>query len=318
MSDARTAPADGWLTLGPVELAGLFGGTPEQVAEWCASELTRFDLACRVLEGEDRDARILEALKRLDRAAVSAAGVGRQQDWEAGWSENLREFLQSNDFDALVPKYIRPGEPIRLLGGYARPRDPWFVRNYTKTFRAWLTRRFLTGATALYEFGCGSCSHVAYLAGSNPGTPVFGFDWTAASGRIIEALAVRTGWPVAGGRFDFFAPDPTVSLRPGAAVLTFGALEQVGGDFQPFLDFLLAAGPARCVHVEGLEELYDDSRLLDGLALRYHRQRNYLSGFLTRLRALEAEGRIVLEQVHRHHFGTRFDDTFSYVVWRPV
>lgn len=322
-----TRPADGPASgaetgrrlLDAAAFARLFGGSEHQVRAWCEPYLGAFDWGYRPLTGADRDACLLQAVRRLDRQAAPVAGAGRQPDWEAGWRENLRDFQASGgDLDALVPKYIRPGEYVRLFGDYVQPVDPQFVRNYTKIFRAWLTRRFLADAAAVYEFGCGPCSHVAYFAQALPGVPICGFDWADASAEIIRAIADRYDWPVRGGRFDFLAPDPALDLAERAVVLTFGALEQVGPDHGPFLDFLLHRRPARCVHVEGLEELYDDDGLLDALALRYHRTRNYLSGFLTRLTALREDGRVVIEQVHRHQFGTRFDDTFSYVVWRPA
>jgi hypothetical protein len=121
-----------------------------------------------------------------------------------------------------------------------------------------------------------------------------------------------------GRLFNFFAPDPEFRLEPGAVVLTFGALEQVGDRFGPFLEFLRANRPLRCVHVEVLEEMYDDSLLLDALALRYHRSRGYLSGFLPALQQRAARGELVLERVFRQHFGNRFNDTFSYLIWQPA
>ena len=133
-----------WFVPGPTEFAALFGGTPEEVVAWCAPFLERFDFTCRRLEGEERDAYILAALKRLDPAAVSVAGPERKPDWESGWSENLRDFVDGGyDLDALVPKYMRPGQAVRLMGEYMQPRAPYFVRDYTKVFRAWLARRFM-------------------------------------------------------------------------------------------------------------------------------------------------------------------------------
>lgn len=305
--------------LGPEELARLFGGTVEEVRAWCAPYLERFDFGYRELAGAERDAMILEALRRLEPNAEKVSGEARQPEWESGWSENLREFLATDgDLDSLVPKYIRPNEVVRLFGCYAQPVNPTFVRDYTKTYRAWLARRFFADAEAIYEFGCGPGSHVAHFAESFPQVPVMGLDWAEASVRIMEAMAARYGWPVTGRRFDFFKPDHDIRLAPGAVVLTFGALEQVGRGHGPFLDYLLAMAPKRCVHVEGIDELYDPDDLLDHLALRYHRRRNYLDGLLTRVRELEQEGRAVIEAVHRHRFGTRFNETFSLVVWRPV
>ncbi|KAA0677909.1 class I SAM-dependent methyltransferase [Azospirillum brasilense] len=305
--------------LGVAELAELFGGSPDEVSRWCAPFLDAFDFRYTELAGAERDAMLLEAVKRLEPNAVSVAGQGRKPDWEAGWSENLTEFLAGgHQLDALVPKYIRPNEVVRLFGQYARPRAPHFIRNYTKTYRAWLAQRFFADAAAIYEFGCGPGSHVAYFAETFPEKPVVGLDWAAASVNIMEAIAGHYGWKVSGHRFDFFAPDHGIRLPEGTAVLTFGALEQVGTNHGPFLDYLLANKPLRCVHVEGINELYDEENLLDRLALRYHQQRNYLSNLLTRLQELEKAGRVVIESVHRQRFGTRFNDTFSHVVWRPA
>ncbi|BAI76801.1 hypothetical protein AZL_f00410 (plasmid) [Azospirillum sp. B510] len=305
--------------LGVAELAALFGGSEEQVARWCAPYLDSFDFGYTELAGAERDRMLLEALKRLEPNAVSVSGKDRQPEWETGWTENLTEFVNDGyRLDSLVPKYIRPNEVVRLFGQYARPHNPHFIRDYTKTYRAWLAQRFFADASAIYEFGCGPGSHVAYFAETFPGKPVVGLDWAEASVRIMQAMADHYGWPVSGHRFDFFAPDHGIRLPEGAAVLTFGALEQVGANHGPFLDYLLASQPLRCVHVEGINELYDEEDLLDRLALRYHERRNYLSNLLTRLRELEAEGKVVIEAVHRQRFGTRFNDTFSYVVWRPV
>lgn len=301
------------------DVAALFGGDAEEIRRWCAPYLEQHDFAYRPFTPEERDAALLDSLKKLDPQVLSAAGPERHGAWESGWSENLREFVEEGyRLDSLIPKYVRPNNCLRLLGQYVQPRDPWFERSYIKMFRAWLVAKYITDGEAFYEFGCGPGSHVAYLAQTFPGRPVFGLDWAEASVKIMEAMATHYGWPVTGRRFDFFAPDRDFRLLPGSVVLTFGALEQIGTRHAPFLDFLLANAPRRCVHAEVMEELYDDSNLLDALALRYHRQRNYLSGFLPRLRELEQEKRLIIEAVHHHRLGNRYNDTFSYVVWRPA
>ena len=84
-----------------------------------------------------------------------------------------------------------------------------------------------------------------------------------------------------------------------------------------FLEFLLKKSPELCVNVEGLSELYEQNYLLDYLALKYHKRRNYLDGFLTRLRELEEEEKIDIIKVHHQQFGNLFDDPHSYVIWKP-
>ena len=297
----------------------LFGGSEGEVREWCGEALTSADLAYDRLTQNTRDALILDLLQRMRGSGFTRAGEDRIGDWQRGWSENLDEFRSSGfDIDALVPKYIKPNHPVRLLGDWALPREPHFVRTYSRLFRAWLVRKYLAGAPTIYEFGCGPGSHLAYIAQQLPGTRLIGLDWAEASIHILTEMRRALGWKVEGHRFDFFRPDHDMRLEPDSAVLTFGALEQVGDRFGPYLDWLLERRPAICVHVEGIEELYDDTDLFDWMALSYHRHRGYLSGFLTRLRALEAEGRLMIDVAHRHRMGGGHDDTYSTVVWRPL
>ena len=298
----------------------MFGGDRARTAQWYAGRAAALDLGYRRLDTEERDGIIREAVGRLDTDAVlPVAGSARLGDWEAGWSENLSEFVATDyALGALVPKYIQPNKIVRLLGDYARPSNPHFIREYTELYREWLAEQFFTDAAAIYEFGCGPGWHVAYFAQTFPGKPVVGLDWANASQKILALMAARYGWNVAGRRFDFFDPDKEVRMNESSVVLTFGALEQVGERHEAFLQYLLAQRPLRCVHVEGFNELYEPDGLLDFLALRYHRKRNYLWNLLTRLRELELEGRVVIEAVHRQHFGNRFDDPYSTVVWRPA
>lgn len=97
---------------------------------------------------------------------------------------------------------------------------------------------------------------------------------------------------------------------PGA-VVTFHALEQLGKNFRPFLNFLLEAKPKVIIHVEPLIELYEDN-LLDYLAVQYHRKRGYLEGYLE---AVINSGAEILE-LKRNHFGSLYHDAYSVLVWK--
>jgi hypothetical protein len=120
-----------------------------------------------------------------------------------------------------------------------------------------------------------------------------------------------------GRSFDIFHPDDNLQLGPKDAALTICALEQVGARYEEFLQFLLRKRPRVCVHMEPLVDLYDPDDLVDHLAIRFHTFRSYLSGFLPRLRMLEAEKRLEILSVQRMHFGSLYHEGYSYVVWRP-
>lgn len=299
------------------ECAGLFGVSEERVRDSAGAMLAEQPLSVEMLEGPERDALMHQALKRILTPDVKHAGEHRLPDWEQGWAENRDEFAATGAVSALIPKYYKPGAPIRLNGGYARTSPPDFVYRYTEVFRACVFQEFLRDLPVVYEFGCGTGHNLVHMSKLGVAKRLVGLDWARPSQDIMALLNERLGIPISGQRFDFFNPDPALRLEPGCGVLTFGALEQIGTKHDALLEFLLAQRPAICLDVAGIEELYDESDLVDYLGLAYHRRRGYLSGYLTALRRLEAEGRVDILAVHRHRFGNQFDDPYSYVVWRP-
>lgn len=300
------------------DFAELFGTTEEEMVKYCQNIITSYDFRYRKLVGEERDRLILEVLKRIDSGGLPTTGEERQQDWEKGWNENLQEFIDSGyDINKLVPKYFKKNVPIRLNRDYVMPINENFVLNVTKVFRSWLFQKYFNKVDSIYEFGCGPATHLAYLATVYPNKKLYGFDWAKSSQKIINLLAQHYGWDIQGDFFDFFNPNKSINIGPNSAVFTFGALEQVGKNHELFLEFLLEKSPELCINVEGLHELYDQDYLLDYLALKYHKRRNYLNGYLTRLRELEDEGKIKYINIHHQPFGNLYDDPHSYVIWRP-
>lgn len=131
----------------------------------------------------------------------------------------------------------------------------------------------------------------------------------------LRLAALETA--LSGGKGHLNKPDYGVQIAPSAGVLTIGTLEQIGRNFGPFLDFLLEKKPRICVHVETLYEVYDQDNLVDWLAAAYLEKRNYLRGFLARMRELEAEGRVRILDLRRT-FGSFYHDGYTYLVWEPL
>ena len=86
-----------------------------------------------------------------------------------------------------------------------------------------------------------------------------------------------------------FSPDYQLNIDESSAVFTIGALEQLGTNFEPFLQYLLEKQFRICINIETIYELYNQSSLFDYLAVRYLERRGYLQGYLVRLKQLEEE-----------------------------
>jgi hypothetical protein len=92
----------------------------------------------------------------------------------------------------------------------------------------------------------------------------------------------------------------------------------VGSNFEDFLQFVLKKKPAVCVHLEPIDEVLDQTHLIDRLSTLYFRKRNYLAGFLPRLKELQADGKIEMLKEQRTYTGSYFIEGHSLIVWRPL
>ena len=297
------------------DFAALFGvaSLPPPCAELAARPDFRYD----VLSGAAREKILAQVAAHVDSDRPTRVGEHRAEIWESCWSDNLQKFIEAGyDAEQLVPDFIKPGQPIRLNQDYVVPANARFELDFFAVCRAFLFERFFRDVQSVYEFGCGSGFNLLALARQQPGKKLCGLDWSRSSNETLNLVGKKLGVDITGRHFDFFNPDPNLELGPRAGVLTMCALEQVGPRHGPFLDFLLAKKPAICVNMEPMLELYDPTNAVDALAIRFHRKRGYLEGFLPALDKLAAAGRIEILERKRFRFGSLYHECYSYVAWR--
>lgn len=298
--------------LGTSELETLFGAKTPTIGLWIGS---RFQYAPFTPEHEE----ILLATIRDDLLHFTPAGPERKQQWEIGWRENLEAFRERKTIGALVPKYYRDYQPLRLHQHMVWPVTPRFELNWFVTLLAWLFKAYLGKTETVYEFGCGSGFNLAGLAYYMGRDKAYvGLDWAQASVDILDDVRHCWGLNIEGRQFDLFQPDYTLQLAPDSVVLTVATLEQTGRNYEEFLQYLLSQRPALCVNIEPIVEWYDPDNDVDQTAILYHRARNYLEGFPQRLKELEREGRVEILKMKRSYFGSLYHEGYSQVIWRPL
>jgi SAM-dependent methyltransferase len=313
----RSPMTDSVLTL--QDFARLFGTTADNISSDCRAIIDAHDSSYRTLAGEERDHILLNVLKQIDANQFSLAGPEGKERWEKGWAENSDSFLESGgDASQLIPKYIRLGQPLRMDQTYVEPSDPNFELNWYEVFRLWLSQTYLADAKTVYEFGCGSGFNLAVLAQLYPDKRYFGLDWASSSVDIVNELGKFRGWDRHGHLFDFFSPDRSVRIEENSTVLTIGALEQTGVDYEPFLQYLLESSPSLCVNIEPIVEWYEEDTLVDYAAIQFHLKRNYWWGFPARLKELEQAGKVEILKAKRSCFGSLYIESYSQLIWRPI
>lgn len=296
----------------------LLGVNENKISTECRSFIIDNDFYYRYLTPVEKDNVIYESLRCLEEGVFSPSGPHRKEAWEKGWSENLNAFCESGgNTDTLIPRFVRRNAVMRLNGEYIILSNPNFETVFVTVLRMVLFKKYFEKSRAIYEFGCGTGLNLVAAGEMYPDKNLYGLDWSASSCAIIEQLQKSKQLNIHGRLFDMYEPDNSIKIGEEDAVLTVGALEQLGTGFQPFLDFLLLKKPQVCLHLETMNEIYTRKTAADFITLQYTKQRRYLTGFLDALRQNEKQGKVRIMQVQRT-FGGQYHEGYSFVAWHPV
>lgn len=300
-------------------LAESFGVSPNLIDHGTANLIASTNLRYQPVQGVELENLILEILQRIEVDSQVVGAPERKQKWQNGWNENLHELHSSGDENSsLVPKFIRPGAPIRWMQRYVRTEDPLFELNYVKILRSWFANRFFSQVENIYEFGCGTGFNLLEISKIFPQKNFFGSDFVQSSVEIVQTLASKHNPIKAGQVFDMLRPNQSYEILPNSAVFTFGAIEQLAGDIDPIFEFFLKSKGELFLHIEPEADFYDQKNLFDHLAYKFQTKRGYSRGISRKLRELESAGRLQIIDSRRLFFGSLFMEGYNLFVWRPT
>jgi hypothetical protein len=243
---------------------------------------------------------------------VSLRVVGNKDVWQKGWGENLEEFEETHSESALIPKYYHPDRVLRYKDNYIQPENPDFEYHFLEVLRAQLFAMF-KDYNPIYEFGCGTGFNLLNLTRMYPKKELHGLDWAEPTVGLINEINKTYNTSIKAHLFDMFNP-PVFDIPDGSAIFTWGALEQLGERFEPFLNFLLSK-KIFVINIEPIIELYNIENPLDKYSIEYMNKRGYLKGYLKRLCELQRHGQIEINQIKRIHFGNLNYEGWSFVIW---
>jgi len=294
----------------------------EKIKGSVAEKIDALALEYRDLDQEELEFGLIKIIERILSPDTGKSGKHRSKEWISGWEENLDEIVERPSVsEALIPKYfLRKDEKsyARWNGRLVGAVSEYFEYNLLRALTYWLFDKYLKDAKEIYEFGCGTGQHLLTARQFNKNARIVGLDWAESSQKIINEIKNRTNITnIEGRKFDFFNPDKRLEIGNAAVIYTIAALEQVGKNHEEFINYLLHQKPSLCFHLEPIEELMDRGDLLQYLSVEYIKRRNYLQGFMSRLRELEDRGIVEILEAKRTKVGQLFMEGYSLVVWRP-
>ena len=288
----------------------------EELDDFVGEKIEEFDFEYQEIS-ESEQILIAEMIRREIDKVLPASGRDRKNDWENGWSENKKMLESNKGVSSLIPRYFGKFPFVRWDGKIVKAISKNFEYNMLSAIELQVFSRFLKNSPKIYELGCGTGHNLLRARAVNSKAEIIGLDWAKSSQEILKTLKDLNLLDCEARNFDFFNPDTSLNLK-GATVYSVAALEQIGSSHNKLIDFLVEKSPDLCIHLEPIVELMHEENELDKLCIDYCKKRNYLSGFLTKLKDLQREGKLEILEEKRNSIGSLFIEGYSLVVWRPV
>jgi SAM-dependent methyltransferase len=288
----------------------------ENLTELAKEKISKYNFLYSDLAAEEHEMAINQ-IKEATKKPPIISGKHRKKDWESGWRENALAYLKSGSLKEIVPKYFNKFPYVRWNNKLIKPETKNFEYEMLCALQYQVFSRWFHDCSHIYEFGCGTGHNLLRVNEAVTGCNLYGLDWSSSSQELIEYLKNDGKLDCDSAKFDFFNPNYEYKIEENSGIYTMAALEQVGQNFKPFVDFLLYKKPRICVNIEPLVELFSPSDLeLDRLCVKYCERRNYLTGYLSFLRELEKDGKINILQCNRNSIGSLFIEGYSILVWQ--
>jgi len=302
------------------DFAHSFGVHESEIPSKTNALIGELDFEVTEIVGQARDALIVQIVDKIRQDEQVIASPIRKEIWRKGWAENLQLYVDSGgEHSTLIPKFVRSGLPIRWFGKYFDSHDKNFELNYISVLREFLFESYFNSIGSLYEFGAGTGFNLVHASQSLPGVKLVGTDFVPSAVELMNLVGSDFSIPLSSSVFDMMKPgDANLKMDPHSGVLTFGSLEQLGGNLAPMIDYLCQQRPDICVHIEPAVELYNPESLEDYLAKWFQAKRGYSAGLITLLEEYQNQGLISIKKIQRLNFGSLMMEGYNLIVWEPT
>lgn len=290
----------------------------ESQAEQAFKIISPPTLTYRILNKEEEINQYSHIRDVISNYNLRRVGANDPTVWENGW-EDVYRFIMTKDinFNELKPQYFHEKAPCRLFGN--------FVEQISDNFEYWVGllvrcvyfNKHLSSLEGIYEFGCGTGINILILNKINENLHLTGCDWAKASKDILLKMPVKGKGTINGYRFNMLTLQGEIDfIKKNCGLLTVHALEQLGRNWNEFLQFIIRNNPQICVHIEPLFELYQNADVYSNLAADYHVKRGYLNGFVDEIKSLESKGMATIIELHRIEYSGLYHEAYSILVWK--
>ena len=214
-------------------------------------------------------------------------------DFDRNWIVILQNIVdnQKNDVtNSLKPIWFRDDKFYVIDKKFCTTNTEVLDWKYQLAIRNILFSKYLFDIDNVYDFGSGSGINIYLINQLFEKIKLHASDSSKVSVEILEELNTYLGIDVKYDMIDM-KKEINIDVEPNSAIITTSSLEQVGGDIDNFIDFVLQKKPKRVINIEPILEFAENNEF-DNLMKLYCEKRNYLKYYYSKLLHLERENKI--------------------------
>lgn len=298
-------------------LAKLFRTNVIEINKFCKNKLKN-PLNFRYLNYKENNDLIITILNRIFSDTQIVGSRGRKNRWFRGWDQTFDDYKKNKNINSLLPKFYtaRENKFFRLGGKFIKVKNQKFEIKILDIYRNWYFKKYFSKVDNIYEFGAGTGHNLVELSKIFPNKKLFGSDFVRSSIKILKLITKRKKVNLNSFYFDMLKPNHKVKLLNNSAIYTSGAVEQLSGNIDKFLKYIVLQRPRIILHVEPCIDFYDDKNLTDYLGKMFQTRRKYTSNLLSKLKDLEKKGDIKIVKVCKSPFGSLMMEGYNLIVWK--
>ena len=239
-------------------------------------------------------------------------------DFDRNWIVILQNIVDKQKKDvvnSLKPTWFRNDKFYVIDKKFCTTNTEVLDWKYQLAVRNIIFSKYLFDVENVYDFGSGSGINIYLINQLFENIKLHASDSSKVSVEILEELNNYLGINVDYDMIDI-KNKINIDIEPNSAVITTSALEQVGGDIDSFIDFVLEKKPKRVINIEPILE-FSHNNEFDNLMKLYCEKRNYLKYYYSKLLQLERENKIKILFKKRTRVGGLFIEN-SVIVWEVL
>ena len=239
-------------------------------------------------------------------------------DFDRNWIVILQNIVDKQKKDvvnSLKPTLFRNDKFYVIDKKFCTTNTEVLDWKYQLAVRNIIFSKYLFDVENVYDFGSGSGINIYLVNQLFEKIKLHASDSSKVSVEILEELNNYLGIDVDYDMIDI-KNKIDIDIEPNSAVITTSALEQVGGDIDSFIDFVLEKKPKRVINIEPILE-FSHNNEFDNLMKLYCEKRNYLKYYYSKLLQLERENKIKILFKKRTRVGGLFIEN-SVIVWEVL